>query len=185
MVRCDGCDDADEDEAVDTTEVLVSDTEQHDRGDAARALGERLRWVRLQQDQSLQDVEAASDGEFKASVLGAYERGERAVSISRLRALAAFYGVPVAELLPLPADPSPSSDGEASAQLVIDLAALERSREEEPALARYVRAIQARRGDWGGRVLTVRSDDLETLAAVADATPAELRARLQAIGIVR
>jgi hypothetical protein len=42
-----------------------------DADDAARMLGERLRWVRTQQSRSLQDVESLSGGELKASVLGA------------------------------------------------------------------------------------------------------------------
>jgi transcriptional regulator with XRE-family HTH domain len=165
--------------------VDASDEAEHQGSDpAARALGERLRWVRSQQGRSLQDVEELSEGELKASVLGAYERGERAVSISRLRVLAGFYGVPVAELLPV-SDGVGQPPEEPVAHLVIDLAALERVRDQEPALARYVRAIQARRGDWGGRVLTVRAADLETLAAVADATPAALRERLARAGVVR
>lgn len=152
---------------------------------AARALGERLRWVRSQQGRSLHDVEERSGGELKASVLGAYERGERAVSIPRLRLLARFYGLPVSELLPLPHPSSAVPDEETVGQVVIDLVALERVRDELPVLARYVRAIQARRGDWGGRVLTVRSTDLDTLAAVADASVAELRDRFARAGVVR
>jgi transcriptional regulator with XRE-family HTH domain len=49
----------------------------------AERVGERLRNVRRQQRLSLQAVEASSDHEFKASVLGAYERGERAISVPR------------------------------------------------------------------------------------------------------
>jgi len=46
--------------------------------------GARIRSIRSQKHLSLQDVEAASDHQFKASVLGAYERGERAISVPRL-----------------------------------------------------------------------------------------------------
>ena len=49
---------------------------------------------------SLQEVEGLSNQEFKASVLGAYERGERAVSVPRLWRLSRFYGVQITELLP-------------------------------------------------------------------------------------
>ena len=42
-------------------------------------VGERLRAIRRQKGLSLHDVEARSTLEFKASVLGAYERGERAI----------------------------------------------------------------------------------------------------------
>ena len=63
-------------------------------------VGERLRSIRRQKRMSLLDVEAASGKEFKASVLGAYERGERAISVPRLQRLAGLYTVPVAQLLP-------------------------------------------------------------------------------------
>src|ERR1700724_4891562 len=66
----------------------------------AGRVGERLRNVRKQQRLSLQAVEAMSDQEFKASVLGAYERGERAISVPRLQRLAKLYDVPVDQLLP-------------------------------------------------------------------------------------
>src|SRR6202023_2053147 len=70
----------------------------------AGRVGERLRNVRKQQRLSLQAVEAASNQEFKASVLGAYERGERAVSVSRLQRLAKLYSVSVDQLLPHESD---------------------------------------------------------------------------------
>ena len=42
--------------------------------------------------------------EFKASVLGAYERGERAISVPRLMRLAEVYDVPADTLLPREAE---------------------------------------------------------------------------------
>ena len=65
-----------------------------------RKVGECLRAIRRQKRLSLQEVEGASQQEFKASVLGAYERGERAISVPRLQRLARFYHVPVDQLLP-------------------------------------------------------------------------------------
>src|SRR5258706_13989525 len=65
-----------------------------------RRVGERLRAIRRQKRLSLQEVESESEQEFKASVLGAYERGERAISVPRLQRLAHFYNVPVGQLLP-------------------------------------------------------------------------------------
>src|SRR3954471_15852226 len=78
----------------------------------AERVGERLRAVRKQKRLSLQAVEATSNQEFKASVLGAYERGERAISVPRLQRLARFYNVPVDQLLPrdLGADPAWGTD---------------------------------------------------------------------------
>src|SRR5919202_1214122 len=66
----------------------------------ARKVGQRLRAIRRQKGLSLQDVEAMSGHEFKASVLGAYERGERIISVPRLQRLAGYYDVPVDQLLP-------------------------------------------------------------------------------------
>ena len=66
----------------------------------AERVGERLRAVRKRRRLSLQAVETQSEQEFKASVLGAYERGERAISVPRLQRLARFYGVSVDQLLP-------------------------------------------------------------------------------------
>src|SRR4051812_5503533 len=63
-------------------------------------VGDRLRAIRRQKGLSLHDVEARSKQEFKASVLGAYERGERAISVSRLIRLAELYRVPADQLLP-------------------------------------------------------------------------------------
>src|ERR1700736_1435387 len=74
----------------------------------AGRVGERLRNVRKQQRLSLQAVEGASNQEFKASVLGAYERGERAISVPRLQRLAKFYNVPVDQLLPRDGGAEPS-----------------------------------------------------------------------------
>src|ERR1700687_3561875 len=76
--------------------------------DYAQKVGERLRNIRRQQGQSLQAVEAVSDREFKASVLGAYERGERVISVLRLQRLARFYSVPVDQLLPRDNGPMPT-----------------------------------------------------------------------------
>src|SRR6516164_5116883 len=66
----------------------------------ARAVGDRLRNLRRQQSLSLLAVEETSGREFKASVLGAYERGERIISVLRLQRLAQLYRVPVDQLLP-------------------------------------------------------------------------------------
>ena len=64
------------------------------------ALGARLRAARRHQGLSLTEVERISNQEFKASVLGAYERGERALSVHRLSRLASIYGMPAHQLMP-------------------------------------------------------------------------------------
>lgn len=78
---------------------MAVDEEQFSEG-YARKVGSRLRSVRKQKHLSLHSVEAISNQEFKASVLGAYERGERSISVPRLQRLAELYDVPVDQLLP-------------------------------------------------------------------------------------
>ncbi len=159
-------------------------------GSYAEQVGERLRNIRLQKGLSLHDVEERSGKEFKASVLGAYERGERSISVPRLQRLAIFYGVPVDHLLPrLGAEPSEGAAeaaSEATAPLCIDLEALEARREPEArTLGRYLSLIQMQRGDFNGKVLTIRRDDLRVLAAILDQSPSGLVARLTDLGLRR
>src|SRR5215211_890257 len=93
-------------------------------------VGSRLRAIRKQKRLSLQEVEASSGQEFKASVLGAYERGERAISVPRLQRLARFYDVPVDQLLPADEGPAFSNtaendDGPETKKIAIDLGKLD------------------------------------------------------------
>lgn len=162
-----------------------------------RRVGERLRTVRQQQRLSLQGVEAASREEFKASVLGAYERGERAISVPRLQRLARFYHVPVDQLLPQDAGEvdsegtGPSTDDETGEGLTIDLTRIEQLGSEAlgdiegEMLGRYLAAIQVQRQDFNGRVLTVRREDLRVLAALFGAPVDEVRRQLDTPGLRR
>ena len=152
----------------------------------AQAVGERLRHVRFQKGLSLHDVEVSSKDEFKASVLGAYERGERAITVPRLQRLARFYGVPVDHLLPRLADePSVETGPQAGMGKVrIDLVALvEAAGPESTVLQRYLNMVQMQRGDFNGKILTIRSDDLRALASVLEQSPEALVGRLEALGL--
>jgi len=75
-----------------------------DRADAV-SIGARLRTIRTSRKLSLTHIEEVSGGQFKASVLGAYERAERMISATRLMDLARFYGVDPAMLLPTVSNP--------------------------------------------------------------------------------
>lgn len=151
----------------------------------AEALGDRLRNVRTQQNLSLHDVERMSGGDFKASVLGAYERGERSVSVARLRGLADFYRVPLTEFMPPQTARAPVDEAPGPSGIRINLTRLEMSgMDGTDTIARFVGSIQSRRGDYNGRVITIRREDLRALAAVLDVATGELRERLVGGGIV-
>lgn len=64
-----------------------------------REIGARIRAARLAQGWALEDLDRESGGEFKVSVVGAYERGERAITAARLVAIAEWLHVDAATLL--------------------------------------------------------------------------------------
>ena len=151
--------------------------------DYARSLGAKLRAIRQQQGLSLHGVEQKSRGRWKAVVVGSYERGDRAVTVHKLSELAEFYGVPITELLPgvgplgAAAEPPP--------KLILDLERLgELEGVEVAPLARYAATIQAQRGDYNGKVLSIRKDDLTTLAVIYDERPSVLADRLVNWGVL-
>ena len=167
----------------------------------ARRVGERLRFVRKQKLLSLQAVEASTHQEFKASVLGAYERGERSISVPRLQRLAEFYNVPVDQLLPrdvngaLTAMNGPAVDGSGpvngderhrpeSGRVTIDLTRLESIQApEKDLLRRYLGMIQVQRQDFNGRVLTIRAEDVRAIGCLFDTTAEGMRSRLDDLSL--
>lgn len=165
----------------------------------ARRVGQRLRAIRRQKGLSLQEVESASGHEFKASVLGAYERGERIISVPRLQRLAGYYDVPVDQLLP-PAElergpiaqrhggandvngregggPSPDRGAE---KVTFDLARFRDVADPELDMVRqYLNSIQVMRQDFNGRMLTIRRDDIRAIAGMFGTDPSALIERLE------
>jgi transcriptional regulator with XRE-family HTH domain len=149
----------------------------------AKALGQRLRAIRMQQGLSLHGVEEKSRGRWKAVVVGSYERGDRAVTVQRLAELAEFYGVPNNELLPDGAPTAAAS--EPPPRLVLDLEKLGDVPADQAApLTRYAATIQSQRGDYNGRVLSIRQEDLRSLAVIYDETPSQLTEQLIAWGVL-
>lgn len=149
----------------------------------AKSLGQRLRAIRVQQGLSLHGVEVKSGGRWKGVVIGSYERGARAVSVQRLSELAAFYGVPMAELLPEGA--ATAATPATTPRLVLDLERLQELPASDAApLARYTAALQTQRGDYNGRVMTIRHDDLRSLAVIYDDNPAHLTEVLASWGVL-
>ena len=124
-------------------------------------VGQRLRSVRRIRGLSLDDVERESGGRWSASAVGAYERGFRNLSLPRLRDLAKFYDVPMGVLL----GEEDLAGGRSQGRLVLDLMALQAVPEAESVL-RYLRSIILERGDYNGRVLSVRRDDLRAICSL-------------------
>jgi transcriptional regulator with XRE-family HTH domain len=191
---------------------VVSDEDEQEesaRAAYARAVGSRLRAVRKQMRLSLQAVEAMSDQEFKASVLGAYERGERAISVPRLQRLAKLYDVPVDQLLPQdddanrwgPTGERQNSEGPGNGEspgrarralrpwdgndkVTIDLTKLNSvSGPERDLLRRFLSMIQVQRQDFNGRMITIRAEDLRAIACLFGVTPDAMSRRLDELGL--
>ncbi len=165
---------------------ISEDEELRDEG-YGKIVGERLRQIRRQKRLSLQEVESVSAQEFKASVLGAYERGERAISVPRLHRLARFYKVPVDQLLPGDDEVADDDAGRREAEALgakIDLTRLEQlSGAEADMLSRYLRMIQVQRQDFNGRVLTIRRDDMRAIACILGVSEDSADRRLDDLGL--
>ena len=187
--------------------VVASDDDEQEeaaRVAYARAVGARLRTMRKQMRLSLQAVEAMSEQEFKASVLGAYERGERAISVPRLQRLAKLYDVPVDQLLP-PDDVVATRWGAAGSteevaplsarranltasgteKVAIDLTKLHTvSGPERDLLRRFLSMIQVHRQDFNGRMITIRAEDVRAIACLFGVTPDSMGSRLDELGLL-
>jgi transcriptional regulator with XRE-family HTH domain len=163
----------------------------------ATSVGRRLRAVRRQKHLSLQAVERSSKEEFKASVLGAYERGERTISVPRLQRLAQIYAVPVDQLLPADtSDPlgkaaaasaaaRDSNGADTARKITVDLTRLnEASGPERDLLRHFLASVQVQRQDFNGQVLTIRDGDLRVMASMFGTTIDSLESRLGELGLL-
>lgn len=144
------------------------------------SVGESLRRFRLQQGLTLTEVSQRSGNRFKVSSLGAYERGDRAITVDRLRELADVYGVDVALLFP-------GADREVG-EPALDLVALESrggividlnrfrcvESDAADAVMAFGMAIKAMRRGSTSSVLVVRRSDASMLAAALRADPARV-----------
>ena len=130
---------------------------EFDRMEALR-IGQELKKIRKQRGLSLAEVEALSEGRWKAVVVGSYERADRAITIGRLSALMALYQTPISALFPH------QKDEDYPSTLVFDLSKRQQLAEEHPGLARFLTYIINTRGDWNGHILSVRATDLQLAA---------------------
>ncbi len=124
----------------------------------------------------------------------------------RLQRLADFYNVPVDQLLPrdlsgalaargasagevsTPTGEPETVAGTAGAgeedKVTIDLTRLETASGPEPdLLRRYLAMIQVQRQDFNGRVLTIRDEDVRSIALLFETTAEAMRRRLDDLGL--
>jgi transcriptional regulator with XRE-family HTH domain len=165
--------------------MSTSENESLDELSFARLVGERLRQIRQQKKLSLSEVESATHQEFKASVMGAYERGERMISVPRLERLANFYGVTVDQLLPRDKQREGDTQSPAPTKLRIDVAKLSlREGKEFKMLERLLRMIQVQRQDFNGKVITVRAHDTRAIAVMLDVAVDDVGAKLAELDLL-
>ena len=143
-------------------------------------VGTRLRGVRRAKGLSLDDVERQSAGRWSASAVGAYERGFRNLSLPRLRELAMFYEVPMSVLL---GEIDVLGGGVRPEKITLDLEKL-RTVPEAESVWRYLQAIIRERGDYNGRILSVRRDDARALCAVMHVDEPALAEKLTEWGVL-
>ena len=150
----------------------------------SRKVGARLRSLRKQRGLTLQQVEVLSSKRLKGSLLAAYERGDRNISVTRLHQIATLYSVPVNQLLP--EELEGAGEPTLPPKLAIDLTQLQGLPERQGSiLARHVARLQQQRQDFNTPVVTFRSDDLEQLAAAYKTSPEMLRRSLHEWGVFR
>ena len=167
--------------------MSTADNDSLDELSFARSVGERLRQIRQQKKLSLQEVENSTQQEFKASVMGAYERGERMISVPRLERLARFYGVTVDQLLPRDKQREGDTQTQTSTptKLRIDVAKLSlREGKEFKMLERLLRMIQVQRQDFNGKVITVRAHDTRAIAVILDVAVDDVGTKLAELDLL-
>ncbi len=138
----------------------------------------KLRALRLKRGLTLGEIERETHGEFKSVVLGAYERGARAVSLARLERLSAFYEVPMSYFF------LEERNRSTHERWIFDLRQIRKVLEMggEPSrihsVIALIRAIAQQRNDWGGEFLTIRESDRAIAHHLLDGDDQDLESEL-------
>jgi transcriptional regulator with XRE-family HTH domain len=144
----------------------------------SESIGEALRRARKRRGLTLHEVDRISQGRFKPSSVGSYERGTRTISAPLLVELSALYGVAPDRLL---SEALAASETEAAAaDVVIDLTRLPQLRgQEAKVVVEFVERVQSQRRGPHSDVITLRTGDLQFLSSAAGLDP---RALLNLLG---
>lgn len=128
----------------------------------------RIRQLRREKGLTLLDCEIRSHGRIRAVVLGAYERGDRSMSLKKVIEIAELFDIPLIHLLARELEPELSQI--ASSRHIYDLRALRAlaPSEQKVLLSRYLSRIAEQRGDWAGEVISIREADVEAITRLID-----------------
>jgi len=133
-----------------------------------------IRAIRKQKGLTLKEVEAQSQGVWKAVVIGSYERCDRALSLKKAISLANFYQVPLDELLGIGSAISEHiSEIEIPEKFTIDIrriSNLAKIDEKARQITAFLALLCAKRKDWNGEVISIRRSDIETIALLGNET---------------
>ena len=146
-------------------------------------IAQRLRSVRIGAQLTLLDVERLSHGAIGSVVLGSYERGARALSLKKIIQLAAFYEVPVEELI----SGRKSNHSPMEAKSTIDFQKTRNRAHTDidiGILAQFLTGIAHLRGDWNGQIITIRESDLRVIALICHREIGEVRQWLSTEGLL-
>lgn len=156
--------------------------------DYSHNVGKRLRKIRIQNKLSLKEVEKSTKGSIKASILGAYERGERVISIPRLYELATYFNVPVDYLIgneQVQAQKEAPRSKSVTGGIKINLVNLNKLPEKEVSLLKnYIGGIRKQRDDYNVEVITIRQDDVKMLAALYQTDTNEINNKLKTLDLI-
>lgn len=143
-------------------------------GDFADETGRALRRARAARGLTLRQVSTLTEGQFKATSVAGYERGERTISVERFCHLCDLYQVsPQAILGDIVRAVAGTTEPE------IDLTRLEEMGTVERTLvAGFVRQIQEQRHGSPSETIVLREADLDVLATAAGTTREELAGAL-------
>jgi transcriptional regulator with XRE-family HTH domain len=136
--------------------------------------------VRESRNLTLVQAAALSRGSISAVALGSYERGDRAISASKLAKIATMYGVPIGELFLAP------EKNVGSNRITVDLRKL---RNQDSMVAQkfsiVIDQIARMRSDWNGEFISLRGEDLKNLVTFSGFTSDQVELICKEISVPR
>jgi transcriptional regulator with XRE-family HTH domain len=128
----------------------------------------------------LAQVASLSKGQLSAIALGSYERGDRTISANKLILIAELYALPVSELF------APNQVYMSESRVSIDIRKiLTTTNPAAQKVAEVVRNIARMRGDWNGEVISLRTQDLNSLLLFTGLTVEHIQEVLKEYSISR